>query len=227
MSIKGSPRPPIPTLAERRQHHVEKATRSLISTVQNTYDTPEQQCPGDRATRHSTLRQAVSIALSKTLSCTPNREERTLPGNQDHHDLLNTIARRSCDLAVSAADYTFDAAITVNLLTKVHSSSQGLNWQDHQQEAPLAQINITLTAIQGAIQTAKKALNAALGANIETLKAAFITTSPHYSEFRDILEEEKKIYNAALSQAKDQIAKAREENLQKLRTVMPQAGQPE
>ena len=206
---------------------MENATRNLISTVQNTHDTAEKQCTEDSATRHSTLRQAVSTALSKTLSCTPNREQRTLLDNQDHHDLLDTIARRSCDLAVSAADYTFDAAITVNILTRIHSSSQGLNWQDHQQEAPLAQVNITLTAIQGAIQTAKKTMNAALGANIETLKAAFITTSPHYFEFHEILEEEKKIYNAALSQARDQIARAREENLQKLIAVMPQAGQPE
>ena len=185
------------------------------------------QCPDDRATRRSALRQAVSIALSKTLSCTPNREERKLLNNQDHHDLLEIIARHSRDLAVYAADHTFDTAMTANLLTKVHSSSQGLNWQDHQQEAPLAQVNITLTAIEGALQTAKKAMNAALNANVETLKAAFITTSPHYSEFRDILEEEGKTYNAALSQAKDQVAEAREENLQKLRTVMPQAGQPE
>ena len=136
MSIKDSPRPPLPTLAERRRHHVENATRNLISTVQNTHDTAEKQCPENSATRHSTLRQAVSTALSKTLSCTPNREQRTLLDNQDHHDLLDTIARRSCDLAVSAADYTFDAAITVNILTRIHSSSQGLNWQDHQQEAP-------------------------------------------------------------------------------------------
>ena len=226
MDIRDSQHPPMPIPAERKQRDIQRATSHLISTVQNTCDPANQQSPRDRAARHSALRQAVIMALSTTLSCTPNREARSLLNDQDHH-LLEMMTRRSRDLAVSAADYAFDETVTANLLTMVHSSSQGLNWQDHQQQAPLTQTNIILTAIEGTIQTARKAMNAAMKANVETIKAAFITTSPHYTEFRDALEKERTTYNAALSQAKDPITKARQENLQKLRAVMPQAGQPE
>ena len=227
MTTKGSPHLAMPTLAERRNNQVERSTNHLISAVHNAYEPIDQQSPEDRAVRRSALHQAVSKALWTALSFTPNREERKLLRNQDHHDLLDIIARNCCNLAVAAADDAFSTAINVNLLTGIHSSSQGLNWQDHLQETPLAQVNITLTAIEGAIHTGRKTLNAALSASIETLRSAFINTSPHYGEFRDALEAERTTYNAALSQARDKVARVREENLKELRALMPKAGQPD
>lgn len=158
----------------------------------------------DPKTTMRKMQQAGAIALDKILDTDQRDTRRTRPAieSETMQYSLTIIQAGIKNAAVQAATQTLNAGLhTTTIIQEEHYPDLGLKWRDIPDALHPAKVNLALYAMDGALSTARNALESSVEATKLTVIAMFTTPSQLHPVIETWLNDMEKHYASLIQEA--------------------------